>query len=58
MHLYHVLGIDKKATDEDIKKAYRKLALRYHPDKNLDGDPVKTEKVRPLLSQSTIKRLV
>lgn len=38
-HLYNVLGIDKKATDDDIKKAYRKLALRHHPDKNPNGDP-------------------
>ncbi|CCD68570.1 J domain-containing protein [Caenorhabditis elegans] len=43
LHLYNVLGIQKNATDDEIKKAYRKLALRYHPDKNLDGDPEKTE---------------
>ncbi|PAV91687.1 hypothetical protein WR25_23158 [Diploscapter pachys] len=47
-HLYTVLGIDKKATDDDIKKAYRKLALIYHPDKNLDGDPEKTEKFKEI----------
>jgi DnaJ-class molecular chaperone len=29
-----VLGIEKTATEDDIKKAYRKLALRVHPDKN------------------------
>jgi molecular chaperone DnaJ len=33
---YKTLGVDKKATAEDIKKAYRKLARRYHPDRNPD----------------------
>ena len=44
---YETLGIDKSASERDIKKAYKRLAMKYHPDRTA-GDKAKEETFKEL----------
>jgi curved DNA-binding protein CbpA len=44
MSYYDILGVSKSATQEEIKKAYRKLASQHHPDKG--GDTAKFQEIQ------------
>lgn len=45
---YDILNIDTMSTDEQIKKAYKKLAMKWHPDKNLDNLEVAKQKFQEI----------
>ena len=46
--LYKILGVDKNASQDDIKKAYKKLAFEHHPDKNKDNLAVSEERFKDI----------
>jgi molecular chaperone DnaJ len=50
---YEVLGVDKSASPEEIKKAYKKMAIKYHPDKN-PGDKEAEEKFKEVAEAYSI----
>lgn len=48
MDPYQVLGVSRDATEEDIKRAYKKLSRQYHPDANLDNPKAAEEKFKQI----------
>ena len=46
-NLYEILGVSQESSDSDIKSAYRKLSLKYHPDRN-PGDETATDKFKSI----------
>lgn len=50
---YKILGVSKTATQDEIKKAYRKLAVKYHPDKN-PGDKAAEEKFKEIVEANEV----
>ena len=50
---YELLGVNKGASADEIKKAYRKLAIKYHPDKNPD-DKAAEEKFKDIAAAYTV----
>jgi DnaJ family protein B protein 12 len=49
---YEILGVEKDASDSDLRKAYKKLALQFHPDKN--RAPGSTEAFKGLFNHPAV----
>ena len=47
-NLYDILGINKSASNEEIKKAYKKLAMKWHPDRNLSNPEIAAQKFKKI----------
>ena len=45
---YEILGVSRDASEEEIKKAYKRLSRKYHPDANLDNPKVAEEKFKQI----------
>ena len=54
---YEVLGVEKSANADELKKAYRKLAMKYHPDKNPTGQEEAAEKFKEAIRASEELRM-
>ena len=50
MDYYEILGVSRDASQEDIKKSFRKLALKYHPDRNPDNVEKSTERFKQIIA--------
>eukprot|EP00971_Amphidinium_carterae_P018088 356660-Amphidinium_carterae.1 len=50
---YRVLGVERTATDAEVAKAYRRLALKFHPDKNPDNKEAAEESFKKITEAYT-----
>lgn len=51
---YEILGVSKTATKEEIKKAYKKLAIKYHPDKNIGNEEEATKMFKKITTANEV----